>query len=43
MMRRVHEHAETRSRLLGIASRETSLGGLAGRPGIEQTAPILGI
>ena len=35
--------AERRSRLLGIASRETSLGGLAGRPGIEQTAPILGI
>jgi trimethylamine:corrinoid methyltransferase-like protein len=35
--------AETRSRLLGIAARETSLVGLAGLPGIEQTAPILGI
>ena len=35
--------AETRSRLLGIAARETSLAGLAGLPGIEQTAPILGI
>jgi len=35
--------AETRSRLLGIAARETSLVGLAGLPGIEQTALILGI
>ena len=35
--------AETRSRLLGIAARETRLVGLAGLPGIEQTAPILGI
>ena len=35
--------AETRSRLLGIAARETSLVGLAGLPGIEQAAPLLGI
>jgi hypothetical protein len=35
--------AETRTRLLGIAARETSLVGLAGLPGIEQTAPLLGI
>jgi len=35
--------AETRSRLLGIAVRETSLVGLAGLPGIEQAAPFPGI
>ena len=35
--------ARQRVRELRIAARETRLVGLAGLPGIEQTAPILGI